>query len=679
DLEQQIASQRASLATAQAAQATADQNLATATAQLAAADATLQAAQAMAARIAAQLAAAQAAEQDAIELAANKGFIHTPSLGQAATAAVLRSGHLAHRREADSPFSIDLSSRRVQLALHLLDGVRQGQPLGALLGYRFERGLHEGHPGLQLDRDIAILRALAPLDDTTQAEAELRDALARQTNLSAQLGALKQQLAAEEAADQAHRAALQSRLQAAQAQLDAARSNAAALAAQLDQAQTKLQELLDEAGDSQLPSHIPPWKLPNGDYPGAGISPALQAQINLATAAVRSLLAALDTANAAVAAAQTAVGNLSAELATPDALIDTLQQSITDLQPQLDAANAAVAAARAKLDDLLGQLREQAAEAVQANNVVDGLALRRRWRTGTRDGRWDTSTIPFGDPQIGLPAVGTPEQQAIDEELRTLDDAVDALADVLTAESVHHLVQGNSLRAGATVDALSRGEVPPPQPELVRTPRAGVALTHRLLVLLDPGGAAAAGWPTDKTQLRAKLEPALEAWCARLLGPASRVRVRARYGSPGEGALREANLSVLRISALDVCAAAVTAAPAGATELELRLLDYFRRNRPKGVSPGAEVALEPARDPAWGSDVVDLAELMETARQVRELLVGARPLDARDLAQPGEPVDPGIDATELAGRSATALKACRAARAALKAAKVGGALRAALL
>ena len=34
--------------------------------------------------------------------------------------------------------AIDLSSTRVRLALWLLDGVRQGQPLGGLLGYRFE-------------------------------------------------------------------------------------------------------------------------------------------------------------------------------------------------------------------------------------------------------------------------------------------------------------------------------------------------------------------------------------------------------------------------------------------------------------------------------------------------------------------------------------------------------------
>jgi hypothetical protein len=106
-------------------------------------------------------------------LPGNPGFIHAPSLTQAAAAAVLRSGHLTHQ-EVDSGklLAIDLSSARVRLAKWLLDGVRTGQPLGALLGYRFERGLHEGHPGVELDRFIASFRQMAPLAPATLHPAE---------------------------------------------------------------------------------------------------------------------------------------------------------------------------------------------------------------------------------------------------------------------------------------------------------------------------------------------------------------------------------------------------------------------------------------------------------------------------------------------------------------------------
>jgi hypothetical protein len=92
------------------------------------------------------------------------GFIHAPTLNQAAAAGVLRSAHISHAGSpSDGALAIDLSSRRVYLATELLDGVRAGQPLGALLGYRLERNLHEGHAPLELDRYIAPLRRLAPL------------------------------------------------------------------------------------------------------------------------------------------------------------------------------------------------------------------------------------------------------------------------------------------------------------------------------------------------------------------------------------------------------------------------------------------------------------------------------------------------------------------------------------
>ncbi len=88
------------------------------------------------------------------------GFLHAPSLEQAQTAALLRNGHLGKANlQAAGAFAVDLSSRRVRLAEQLLDGVRQGQPLGALLGYRFERELHERG----LDTQVPRCRALAPL------------------------------------------------------------------------------------------------------------------------------------------------------------------------------------------------------------------------------------------------------------------------------------------------------------------------------------------------------------------------------------------------------------------------------------------------------------------------------------------------------------------------------------
>jgi hypothetical protein len=93
------------------------------------------------------------------------GYVHAPSLTQASSAAILRSGHLARAGSAGSPLALDLSSQRVGRALELLDGMRQGQPIGALLGYRLERGLRDRR--VELAGHVLALRQIAPLQTAT--------------------------------------------------------------------------------------------------------------------------------------------------------------------------------------------------------------------------------------------------------------------------------------------------------------------------------------------------------------------------------------------------------------------------------------------------------------------------------------------------------------------------------
>lgn len=93
---------------------------------------------------------------------AHGGFVHAPSRGQAAAAAVLQSAYLTHQSasgSAPNPFALDLSSDRVRRGLELLDAVRAGQPTGALLGEQLERALHE----TGLDRLVDDLRSAFPL------------------------------------------------------------------------------------------------------------------------------------------------------------------------------------------------------------------------------------------------------------------------------------------------------------------------------------------------------------------------------------------------------------------------------------------------------------------------------------------------------------------------------------
>jgi hypothetical protein len=103
------------------------------------------------------------------------GYVHAPSLQQAATAAILRSGHLANRQAATSAFNIDLRSHRVRRAKRLLEGLASGQSMAALLGYRFERALRDNG----LPQHILELRKAFPLRPSgAQASDEAQEAIA---------------------------------------------------------------------------------------------------------------------------------------------------------------------------------------------------------------------------------------------------------------------------------------------------------------------------------------------------------------------------------------------------------------------------------------------------------------------------------------------------------------------
>ncbi len=100
---------------------------------------------------------------DLVEDASNAGYILAPSQNHAVTAAVLRNGHLSTEDPEDKEeLKIKLSSERVRLALQIIEGIQAGQSLAALLGYQFERGLHD-RTDAEVDEFIFELRNAFPL------------------------------------------------------------------------------------------------------------------------------------------------------------------------------------------------------------------------------------------------------------------------------------------------------------------------------------------------------------------------------------------------------------------------------------------------------------------------------------------------------------------------------------
>jgi hypothetical protein len=406
-----------------------------------------------------------------LKLPNNPGYTHTPSLGQASTVAVLRSGHLTHSDNVTGDLlSIDLSSDRVSLAKWLLDGVRQGQPLGALLGYRFERRLQQA----KLGEFIPFFRDLAPL-------------VAR------------------------------------------------------------------------------------------------------------------------------------------------------------------------KLEQTAGQTA-QSVESLAANNVVDGLALHRAWKSIPQ-------SIMFGANFIQIlfsPLTKKPDPQRLQQhqglleaELHLLDDAVDAVSDALIAESVHHAVQGNPLRTASTLDAIASGEAPPPELEVVRTPRSGSALTHRVVALFGGPAKITGEWGQLAAHYRANAEPYLNSWASRLLGIPGRVRCLVEQIDPSTAEVletKEIRLSELGLSPLDFIYAAEGNRNAEPTEIELRIMYAIKRN-PNGFAPDALIRINPGREQGWALTDLSYGEFTELVRTARRTITASRGIDGSELDLPELNRPPAIDIAELSARA----------------------------
>jgi len=114
------------------------------------------------------------------------GYVHAPSMNHAAASALLRSAYLSHANSTQAEMlSVNLSSGRVRRAQFVLEGMRNGQPIEALLGYQFERGLHDRTststalnevPVLELNEFIEPYRTAFPFESREIPQAGTRPA-----------------------------------------------------------------------------------------------------------------------------------------------------------------------------------------------------------------------------------------------------------------------------------------------------------------------------------------------------------------------------------------------------------------------------------------------------------------------------------------------------------------------
>ena len=396
------------------------------------------------------------------------GFVQAPSLAHASTAAILRSRYLLEKTsEGGEAFAIDLSSARVRQAQWLLDGMRQGQSLGALLGYRFERALHEN----RLDHYIYRFRTLGALGDDSALAPRfqtLQRAFQEKRALDAEVSRLE---AEEQAADlevlKEERSIGDLRQRRARAEREVTRiEDYVARAQEARDAAARLDEEIERLRDQQPRSNDEGREV---DLVGSEEFAARQQRLNELGARrddardrAQRLEARYGREGGALAAAReemSATDLLLSEAAAHEREQAEIKQErarrATIRRADRRARVGRIEALRANLGADVEERWEDVSESLAARNVVDGSDLYRRYRLGRQSGTWDGTTIPFGTPGLGFPSEEDLEYELLTKLLRELERAVDAVGDATVAESVYQLVQGNPMRSGAALDAIS--------------------------------------------------------------------------------------------------------------------------------------------------------------------------------------------------------------------------------
>lgn len=241
--------------------------------------------------------------------------------------------------------------------------------------------------------------------------------------------------------------------------------------------------------------------------------------------------------------------------------------------------------------------------------------------------------------------------------IEEIADTFDALADLGMAESVYQIAEGNPERSAAMLQAIDKGDIPPPEPQITRTPRSGIGLTQRLAIMLPNEPIATWGIPNSP---RHQADPRFDAWLASMLGDPSTysfiVRLSGKNNDdeksieiPLEQFLRQQGLS-----AMDVVYG-LTPASAGAAHgsefAQLLVLEALQKhpnnndlwNKAEIISQGIDKSYSAKQNDSF-------AKLSFLSAELRNMLHKTRPLTGVDLSPPDTPQAGGVNLHELRAR-----------------------------
>jgi hypothetical protein len=272
--------------------------------------------------------------------------------------------------------------------------------------------------------------------------------------------------------------------------------------------------------------------------------------------------------------------------------------------------------------------------AIEARNVIDGVKLITYVKAQTTPAN---KTYPFG--LTGLPGGDSAIATAVTDAVTHLVDVNDAIADMGMAESVHHIVLGNYERAAGVLDSYSKGNYPQ-EPDVIRTPRGGATLTHRVGIPFQYLALAAGAGP------RGQSEPSVNNWLTAILPPMNRIVCNCTYISRADGLKKPVDISMqdLNLAPIDLIYLIKGHDAQALTELDDRFNYYLHNNMDLQVD-GA-VNFNYTTDPA-DDNKLSLFQLMPLVKSLRALLIESALLTPGDVALPNEASKKDIPSPEL--------------------------------
>jgi hypothetical protein len=246
---------------------------------------------------------------------------------------------------------------------------------------------------------------------------------------------------------------------------------------------------------------------------------------------------------------------------------------------------------------------------------LDGLAIVNAIKSG--------KSYPFNIAQ--LPSAGA-EAGSIQEGIDELTDCIDAMKDLLVAESIHQVVQGNTDRAGALLKSIHELKAPS-KFEFIQTPRTPAEiLTHRASLFFKPGDFEKPlnPWPKVNMSQRANTEPGLNEWLAEMIGPPDLFQCTVTETKSRTNAI--ITIEDLDLQPIDLVYLAPTEFNKDNSEFSRRIAYYYRTTQNISEETTIEIDYN-----ATVKNAPSFADLLPLLKLLKELVTGSKALDAADF------------------------------------------------